>query len=874
MSKTFNDTGMGRIIAWISAHVFKKSESVTTQILSIDSTPTSNSSNLVTSGGVRDAIDTAIGSVYRVKGTKATYAELPSSGNVAGDVWNVTAAYGNYPAGTNWVWTGSAWDALGGEIDLSGKQDVLVSGTNIKTFVKQSLLGSGDIITTVQTTSEKPYLCLDWASLGNYKFLINARYSNGEGLAILDSANNKLIVISGNWSSFYVDNGSEVYLRVSEDISNVWYSMYAIAENYNEGTPVSSLNAYSYATYYGTDYSSNIIKYYSKPSTGIPASDLAQDALAGNTFRAVYGTTTIAEARAAIAAGKLAYAIYNGFTYIGYDDGAHIYFYNIDTDNKRINELDLSPSGWSNSSSNIASSFKTLAGQTLTGSGDLVSTVTTTSTSHGIAFYKSAEPLVSFSALITIGNGRYAILVHNTPVDSDGFGTTKVYDFSNVVNGLYQSGATNDLYIVISEETSVDVMFLTGHVGDGSNHMPELHLRPDDYPVGADLSSNIIRYYSKPSTGIPASDLASGVIPDDKIFVVEFTVEQGEEEDEVEVSTTTTFSEIEAAVQAGKFVIGTGPSYILTLTDYEPGFYFLFNVVTSWMSNDDLYLSNGQIYVGSENEVGLRWHEIFIPPAPGTLNTTATTAQSTYDSEALSGNITLHKVAKTGNYNDLLNKPTIPSAVTESTVSNWGFTKNTGTLTGVSFNGTAATVSNGVATITSLPVIVLTWNANDTLTFPSNVNPSSIPNNVPIIVTGDGFVNALQTVNSDGIDANYGIVTFTEYEPEDTEEEYGQFFFISGMIGWGSEFISFYAGFETSFGGNTFSKTDFFGGELFFKGNIATSFYGGTGITNELVPSAPLVWNTFQALPQILSGTSDPASSLGKNGDIYIKLSS
>ena len=36
-------------------------------------------------------------------------------------------------------------------------------------------------------------------------------------------------------------------------------------------------------------------------------------------------------------------------------------------------------------------------------------------------------------------------------------------------------------------------------------------------------------------------------------------------------------------------------------------------------------------------------------------------------------------VATSGSYNDLKNKPTIPSAVTESTVSGWGFTKNTGT---------------------------------------------------------------------------------------------------------------------------------------------------------------------------------------------------
>jgi hypothetical protein len=39
----------------------------------------------------------------------------------------------------------------------------------------------------------------------------------------------------------------------------------------------------------------------------------------------------------------------------------------------------------------------------------------------------------------------------------------------------------------------------------------------------------------------------------------------------------------------------------------------------------------------------------------------------------------LSAVATSGSYNDLSNKPTIPSAVTESTVSGWGFTKNTGT---------------------------------------------------------------------------------------------------------------------------------------------------------------------------------------------------
>ena len=41
--------------------------------------------------------------------------------------------------------------------------------------------------------------------------------------------------------------------------------------------------------------------------------------------------------------------------------------------------------------------------------------------------------------------------------------------------------------------------------------------------------------------------------------------------------------------------------------------------------------------------------------------------------------VDLSNVATSGSYNDLTNKPTIPAVVTESTVSGWGFTKNTGT---------------------------------------------------------------------------------------------------------------------------------------------------------------------------------------------------
>lgn len=51
-----------------------------------------------------------------------------------------------------------------------------------------------------------------------------------------------------------------------------------------------------------------------------------------------------------------------------------------------------------------------------------------------------------------------------------------------------------------------------------------------------------------------------------------------------------------------------------------------------------------------------------------------------------------------GNYNDLTNKPTIPSEVTETTVSNWGFTKNTGTYSKPSTGIPKADLASAVQT--------------------------------------------------------------------------------------------------------------------------------------------------------------------------------
>ena len=67
-------------------------------------------------------VDSKVSAVMRYKGSKDTYAELPTEGNIVGDVWNVANADAEHgiKAGDNVAWNGTGWDILGGAVDLSG----------------------------------------------------------------------------------------------------------------------------------------------------------------------------------------------------------------------------------------------------------------------------------------------------------------------------------------------------------------------------------------------------------------------------------------------------------------------------------------------------------------------------------------------------------------------------------------------------------------------------------------------------------------------------------------------------------------------------------------------------------------------------------
>lgn len=68
------------------------------------------------------AAQLGLATVYKYKGSVETYANLPTSGQQVGDVYNVKQADPdhNIKAGDNVAWDGEKWDILAGDTDLSG----------------------------------------------------------------------------------------------------------------------------------------------------------------------------------------------------------------------------------------------------------------------------------------------------------------------------------------------------------------------------------------------------------------------------------------------------------------------------------------------------------------------------------------------------------------------------------------------------------------------------------------------------------------------------------------------------------------------------------------------------------------------------------
>lgn len=166
--------------------------------------------------------------VYQYKGSVATYADLPTTGQKIGDVYNVETADPDHgiKAGDNVAWDGAQWDILGGNHDLSGYAQLNAANTftaantfNSNIVVRAATAaGSAGIITLGEKLSDKTEQCL-----------INAA---GNGDLILQASENQIVALQ---------SGSVPQWSVLSDEANTKTSAYLhsnLAATYTPATGV------------------------------------------------------------------------------------------------------------------------------------------------------------------------------------------------------------------------------------------------------------------------------------------------------------------------------------------------------------------------------------------------------------------------------------------------------------------------------------------------------------------------------------------------------------------------------------------------------------------------------------------------------------
>lgn len=153
--------------------------------------------------------------VYQYKGSVATYADLPTTGQKVGDVWNVETADPDHgiKAGDNVAWDGAQWDILGGNHDLSGYAQLNQANTYTALNVFRASIGvsngtaagsSGTVSFGVSPTGETVQARIGTDNLGGlfYHASTNQPHvfrigTSNDVLSIRDDAS-KMTLISNN----------------------------------------------------------------------------------------------------------------------------------------------------------------------------------------------------------------------------------------------------------------------------------------------------------------------------------------------------------------------------------------------------------------------------------------------------------------------------------------------------------------------------------------------------------------------------------------------------------------------------------------------------------------------------------------------------
>lgn len=166
--------------------------------------------------------------VYQYKGSVATYADLPTTGQKIGDVYNVETADPDHgiKAGDNVAWDGAQWDILGGNHDLSGYAQLNAANT----FTAANTFNSNIVVRTATAAGSAGIITLgEKPSNATEQCLINAA---GNGNLILQASENQSVALQ---------SGSVPQWSVVSDEANTKTSAYLhsnLAATYTPATGV------------------------------------------------------------------------------------------------------------------------------------------------------------------------------------------------------------------------------------------------------------------------------------------------------------------------------------------------------------------------------------------------------------------------------------------------------------------------------------------------------------------------------------------------------------------------------------------------------------------------------------------------------------
>lgn len=114
-AKEYSDGKLSAATETLKGNIANVSSSVSTLSANVHTTITNVQTALT------QTINNKVATAYRYQGSVDDYADLPKNltSGETGYVYNVANANGHIPAGTNYAWNGTAWDALGGIVDLT-----------------------------------------------------------------------------------------------------------------------------------------------------------------------------------------------------------------------------------------------------------------------------------------------------------------------------------------------------------------------------------------------------------------------------------------------------------------------------------------------------------------------------------------------------------------------------------------------------------------------------------------------------------------------------------------------------------------------------------------------------------------------------------